>query len=103
MFEKLKFVLSKLRDLVRLEALGALPPETRKEVELIKAMQVLEIKTGDVVILKTDIVLSSEAVARLNQAVREHLHAIERNITVFVLEEGMDIGVLRWSAEKEVL
>lgn len=64
------------------------------EIEFIKSIQKVDIKDGDIIIIKHPLVLSSEARKRLGEAVKNIMKDCCINNKVMVLDEGMDIGVL---------
>ncbi len=63
------------------------------KIDFIQEMKVLNLKPGDVVILKTQTIIHSrDAAESLRKAVADYIGG---GIKVMLLEEGMDIGVLR--------
>ena len=65
-----------------------------RDLDMIEAMQVLHMKPGDTLVLKTHLTLSySQRVA-----VSEAITAIVGDVPVLVLDNGADIGILRQAA-----
>jgi len=70
--------------------------EAMQEIEFIKSVQALEVKEGDVLVVKVDALLSRDQTQRIVKEVENNLPiGIKCKVTVFVLERGADIGVLR--------
>jgi hypothetical protein len=65
------------------------------EVEFLEAMQVLELKPGDIIVLKHGGRLPEIA----HRRIRESFQHIAPFHKVIILEEGMEIGVLREDVE----
>jgi Mg2+/citrate symporter len=61
-----------------------------EELSMIEAMSVLEVRPGDIVVLKTPIRLTLEQSNRIKEAAEKAL-----GMKVIVLQDGLDIGVLR--------
>ena len=67
-----------------------------KEIEFIKSMEVLEVKEGDVLVVKIEHRISMELNKKLENLVVEKLpDAIKNKVSVFVLDPGVDLGILR--------
>ena len=67
-----------------------------EEINFIKSMQVLTLKEGDILVLKTLALLSDSSIKRINSIIDEYLPPnLVGKVKLMVLEEGMDIGVLR--------
>ena len=67
-----------------------------KEIEFIKSMEVLEVKEGDVLVVKIEHRISMELNKKLENLVVEKLpDAIKNKVSVFVLDSGIDLGILR--------
>lgn len=64
-------------------------------IEVLKTMQKLEVKDGDVVVLRHPFQLSPEAHEFLRSTMKDILHDFGIDVHVMVLEEAMDIGILR--------
>jgi hypothetical protein len=64
------------------------------KLDMIQAMQVLDLEPGDTLVIKTHLVLSTEQNARL----RQHVIAIVGDVPVLVLDNGTDVGILRRAA-----
>ena len=62
------------------------------EIEFLEAMQVLELRPDDILVLKSKMVLSHAARGNIVKAFKEHIKIKNQ---VVILEEGMEIGVLR--------
>lgn len=70
-----------------------------EEIDFIKSMQALEIKENDILVVKIDRKLSADMHARLKEVIEENLpDNMKGKIKIFVLEEGLDIGVIRAEA-----
>lgn len=65
------------------------------EIEFVKNMQVLEIKPGDLIVLRHPMRLSSHAHQQLTDTLRKILDEQGFNNRIVVLEEGMEIGIIR--------
>ena len=66
------------------------------EIKYIKSMQTLEIHDNDILVVKIDRILSSEAHNRLHDHILANLpDNIKGKVKVFIFEPGMDIGILR--------
>jgi hypothetical protein len=73
--------------------------EVMEEIEFVKSMQVLKIQENDILVLKIDRKLPAEMHGRLKDVIRENLpENLKGKIKIFVLEEGLDIGVIRAEA-----
>jgi len=69
------------------------------DINFLQSMQKLEIKEGDIIVLRHSCRLSEQAAANLKSQIEEIIRSSGFNIKVMVLEDGMDIGVL----QKEIL
>ena len=67
----------------------------QNDINFLQSMQKLELKEGDIVVLRHPYKLSSDTITRLKTEIKEHIRAGGFNVKVMVLEEGMDIGLLR--------
>ena len=65
------------------------------EIEFVKNVSVLEIKKGDLIVLKSPNVLSDSARFNLKDSMKKVLEDNGIRNFVIVLEEGMEIGVIR--------
>ena len=70
------------------------PKKKKPKVDYIQSMQKLDIRDGDVIVLKTDVKLTPKQTAVLKDQWLK-LYSGLKNAEVIVLEDGMDIGVLR--------
>ena len=61
-----------------------------EKIDFIKSMKVLKLEPGDIIVLKSDQVLSMEMIKLL----KDHVGKITET-KVLILEPGLDIGVLR--------
>jgi hypothetical protein len=66
-----------------------------KYVDWFQSMQKLDMKDGDVVVLKCAMKLSPSTYKSIKEAVQEMLKGFGFDVYVIPLEDGMDIGVLR--------
>jgi hypothetical protein len=64
-------------------------------VRFLEGMQKLEVRDGDTVVIKTPFVLSAQTHENLREAVKQQIKDFGYNVNVMLLEEGIDIGVLR--------
>ena len=68
------------------------------EIEFIKNMQTLEIRENDILIVKLDREVSADMNKIITKNVKDNLpDNIKKFVKVFVLEPGIDIGILRKS------
>lgn len=65
----------------------------KPDFSMIEHLQVLELKDGDTIVLKTQQVLSVEQHVIITECIGDTFK--ERNVKVLVLDDGMDIGVIR--------
>ena len=69
-----------------------------KNVEIIESFGKLEINDGDVVVLKTDRKLSMAAHEQVKNSFADDFEKWGfKNIRIMILEDGLDIGILRKS------
>ena len=66
---------------------------TDNQIELIKAMEVLELKDGDIVVLKIDSFIYNEQAEVIRSCVERVIDTNKHKI--LILQGGMDIGVVR--------
>ena len=72
------------------------------EIEFVKNMQVLEIKPGDLIVLRHPGNLSVNAYQQLRDSLVKALKSASYDNHVILLEEGIEIGAIRQS-EKETI
>ena len=65
------------------------------EIDFIQSMQRLDIKDGDILVLKTKSILSEHAISNLKNSIELAINIIGFKVKCLVLEDDMDIGVLR--------
>jgi len=80
-------------------------PITREEIEekiqealgvkWIQSMQRLDVKDGDILVLRYPGVLSSKAAGHLRAAFQETIKGFGYDVRILILEEGMEMGTLR--------
>jgi len=81
--------------------LGKLKWENKKDrgdhdqVSFIQSMQKLEIMDGDIVVLKFPQKLPPGLYRNLNDTIQESFKGFGYDVHVLILEDGVDIGVLR--------
>ncbi|MFZ3132666.1 MAG: hypothetical protein WA125_16595 [Desulfosporosinus sp.] len=63
-------------------------------LEKVENMKVLEIKDGDTLIVKLNCIANDKQVKTITHQLKRALE-LPDNIKVIVMEEGMDIGVIR--------
>ena len=71
----------------------------QNDIKFLQSMQKLEIKEGDIVILRHPYKLSEQATANLKTSIEKVIRSGGFNVKVMVLEEGMDIGILSKEGE----
>ena len=64
-------------------------------VEYLESMQKLDVKDGDILILKHPGPLSAQAYTSLKNCIEDAIERFGFKVHVMILEEGMGIGVLR--------
>jgi hypothetical protein len=69
--------------------------QNMEEIEFIQSMQKLELMDGDILVLKHPRTLSDRTRASIKAAIEELATEAGFDIKAFVLEDGMDIGILR--------
>jgi hypothetical protein len=69
--------------------------EMEERISWLQSMQKLDMKDGDIVVLRHPLVLSKEAIKNICTTVKEIIKESGFNVKVMFLEEGLDIGVLR--------
>ena len=71
--------------------------EETKFLEFIESIQVLEMKPGDVVVLRVDKKIPTEYYMALNKAVKNVFVRVRKtdDIGVIILEPDLDIGIMR--------
>lgn len=67
--------------------------EQVKPIDFFKSMGKLEIKDGDIIILKNSRRLSSESIIKIKERMEE-LISNNYNNEIIILDEGIDIGVI---------
>lgn len=60
----------------------------------LQSMQKLDVKEGDIVVLRHPYKLSEQVATNLRTQIKEIIKSSGFNVKVMVLEEGMDIGIL---------
>lgn len=65
------------------------------DINFLQSMQKLELKEGDIVVLRHPYKLSERTTTILKTHIEKIIRSGGFNVKVMVLEEGMDIGVLR--------
>lgn len=70
-------------------------PETGKEVEWLSHFQRLDVKDGDIIVLRYPGPLSPDSAANLTAAVKENVKSFGKDVQVMLLQEDIEIGVLR--------
>lgn len=64
-------------------------------IDFIQSMQRLDVKDGDILVLRHSGYLSIPAHNTLRDAFQETIKGFGYDVRILVLEEGMDVGVLR--------
>jgi len=65
-----------------------------ERVTFLQSMQKLDVKDGDVIVLRHPYQLSKTCSKNLQDGIEESIKKFGFNVRIIVLEEGMDIGVL---------
>jgi len=66
-----------------------------KEIDCLQLMQKLEIKDGDVIVLKCKQKITNEAAKHMRESYQTAMEGFSiKDIKVLILEEGIDIGVI---------
>ncbi len=68
--------------------------EMEERVNWLQSMQKLEVKDGDIVVLRHPGILSNTCIVNLRDTVQEIIKKFGFNVHVMVFEEGVEIGVL---------
>jgi hypothetical protein len=72
-----------------------------KEIEFVQSMKVLELKENDILVIKADQELSDKQLTSIKELVETKLPPnLKGKIKVFVLDQRMDMGVIREAKEK---
>ena len=69
--------------------------EDNLKIDWLQSMQKLDVKDGDIVVLRCNKKLSREAYLNIRDAVKEAIQEFGFGVHVMIFEDGMDIGVLR--------
>lgn len=77
--------------------------EMEERVNWLQSMQKLEVKDGDIIVLRYPRVMSKETGERLCASIKEIIKGFGFNVKGMVLEEGMDIGVLRKEVSESLI
>lgn len=73
-----------------------IPPAPQTEPEWLERLAVLDVRPGDVIVVRAPRALSGPTMKYLSNAVQ---HAVGGGCKVLILDSGMDIGVLRPTGE----
>ncbi len=76
--------------------------EMEERVNWLQSMQKLDVKDGDIVVLRHPGILSKVGIDNLKGAVQKMIKEYGFNIHVMVLEKGTEIGILRKQTEGEI-
>ena len=71
------------------------------DVEWLKSMQRLEVRDGDIVVIKHPCPLRAEASENLRGALKEIINEYGYKVNVMILDGGADIGVLTKSSDNQ--
>ncbi|MFA5458387.1 MAG: hypothetical protein WC261_12235 [Synergistaceae bacterium] len=69
--------------------------EMEKRVNWLQSMQKLDVKDGDIVVLRCRQKLSTETYKHLKAALQEIIKGFGFDVHVMLLEDGMEIGAVR--------
>jgi hypothetical protein len=73
--------------------------EKMNEIEFVKSVQTLEIRENDLIVIKIPYKLRQEVSEKMRKQVEDNLPiGMKGKVKIFILEEGIDIGIIR--AEK---
>ena len=64
-------------------------------IDFLESMQKLDVKDGDIIVLRYGAKLSKETSTNLRDAIQEIIKGFGFNVKAMILEDGMDIGILR--------
>ena len=64
-------------------------------VKWLQSMQKLDVKDGDIVVIRHPNILSADAFNHYRGAVKEILKKYRYDVNVMIFEEGAEIGILR--------
>jgi hypothetical protein len=65
------------------------------EIEYVKSMETLEIRDGDILVLKVDRVLTPQTLHNIRLYTTENLPEGMKDVKIFILEPGADLGAIR--------
>ena len=85
----------KVTDEQVMEVIKPMLAEMEERVNWLQSMQKLDVKDGDIVVLRHPGVLSKDSAKKLKKFVRKIVKGHGFDVHAMVLEEGMEIGVLR--------
>ena len=86
---------SKVTDNQVREVIKPMLAEMEERVNWLQSMQKLDVKDGDIVIFRYPHVMRYDAHKNLRDALKETLKNFGYDVHVMVLEDGLEIGVLR--------
>lgn len=66
--------------------------------KFLQSMQRLDVKDGDVIVVRHPMKLSAEAIRGIQTFFREYMDSVGHKVKILILEEGMEIRVLGKSA-----
>ena len=85
----------KVTDEQVMEVIKPMLAEMEERVNWLQSMQKLDVKDGDIVVLRHPGVLAKDSAKKLKKFVRKIVKGHGFDVHVMVFEEGMEIGVLR--------
>lgn len=90
---------SKITDEQIKKVVHPLLAEMEERVNWLQSMQKLEIKNGDIVVIRHPGILKKEAIDNLKFTIQAMIKKYGFDVHVMVFEEGLEIGVLRKQIE----
>jgi len=72
----------------------------KEKIDFIESLGKLEYQDGDIIVLKCSHNLSLEEHANIQEVIKEHI-APYGKVKVIILEDGIDIGILRKKIEED--
>ena len=87
-------LISKLKSLFRKRIVFDAEKDESDTIYL-KTMQKLEIKDGDILVFKFPYKVNSGVLINFSRHVKEKIKELGYDIEIIILEEGIDVGILR--------
>lgn len=68
---------------------------SKSKIDFIQSFGKLELKDGDILVLKSPRTLSGEETTNLKISLKTYLEKLPIKVRMIILEDGMDVGILR--------